>query len=67
LGTLKVNAAFALVCGKCGARRRVLAYITEHLTEPSVVRAILVHLPSTARPIAPVRDPPQARFADLSC
>jgi len=53
-----------LSCSRCGGRRRVLAYITD----PSVVRTILVHLhlPSTARPISPARDPPQARFALLS-
>jgi len=54
-----------LLCRRRGGRHRVLAYITE----PSVVRAILqhLHLPSTARPLAPARDPPQAHFADLSC
>jgi hypothetical protein len=53
-----------LTCGKCGGRRRVLAYITE----PPVVRAILEHLrlPSTPLPVAPARGPPQASFpADL--
>ncbi|WP_227027145.1 transposase [Corallococcus soli] len=52
--------SFALdvfACGRCGGRRRVLAY----LTAPSGVRAILEHLglPTLPGRLAPARGPPQ--------
>jgi hypothetical protein len=44
----------------CGGRLRVLAF----LTDPSVIRAILLHLglPAMPPPIAPARGPPQAEM-----
>jgi len=52
--------SFALdvfACGRCGGRRRVLAY----LTAPGGVRAILEHLglPTLPGRLAPARGPPQ--------
>jgi Putative transposase/Transposase zinc-binding domain len=52
--------SFALdvfACGRCGGRRRVLAY----LTAPGGVRAILEHLglPTLPGRVAPARGPPQ--------
>jgi hypothetical protein len=44
-------------CGRCGGRRRVLAYVNE----AGGVRAILEHLglPTAGARLAPAREPPQ--------
>ena len=54
--------AFPLLCPKCGAERRIIAFITEAMA----VREILAHLgepPSPPR-IAPARGPPLWEMAD---
>ena len=56
-GLLKRTFDFdVFACGRCGGRRRVLAY----LTAPGGVRAILEHLalPTLPGRLAPARGPP---------
>jgi hypothetical protein len=47
-------------CGRCGGRRRVLAYLTAR----QAVRAILEHLglPSLPQRLSPARGPPQSAW-----
>ena len=49
-----------LLCPSCGGQMRILAF----LTDPPVVRSILVHLdlPHRPPPVAPARGPPQGDF-----
>lgn len=49
-----------LLCSACGGEMKVLAF----LTDPSVVRAILLHLdlPHKPPPISPARGPPQGEL-----
>jgi hypothetical protein len=57
-GLLRRNFAVdVFACGRCGGRRRVLAY----LTAPGGVRDILEHLGLPTQPgrLAPARGPPQ--------
>jgi hypothetical protein len=52
--------ALPLLCPSCGGPMRILAF----LTDPPVVRSILMHLdlPHRPPPLAPTRGPPQGDF-----
>src|SRR5690606_16770526 len=56
----RIYEVLPLLCPACGGPMRIVAF----LTEPSVVRPILIHLglPDRPPPVAPARRPPQAEF-----
>ncbi|MFQ5538750.1 MAG: transposase [Gemmatimonadota bacterium] len=56
----RIYEVLPLLCPSCGGEMRILAF----LTDPPVVRSILVHLdlPHRPPPVAPARGPPQGDF-----
>jgi hypothetical protein len=56
----RIYEVLPLLCPSCGGQMRILAF----LTDPPVVRSILVHLdlPHRPPPVAPARGPPQGDF-----
>jgi len=56
----RIYEVLPLICPACGGPMRIVAF----LSEPSVVRPILIHLglPDRPPPVAPARGPPQAEF-----
>jgi hypothetical protein len=58
----RIYAVFPLVCPRCGAEMRIIAFITD----PSTIRDILLHLGEPTAPprIAPARGPPRWALPD---
>ena len=56
----RIYEVLPLLCPACGGQMKILAF----LTDPPVVRAILLHLelPHLPPPISPARGPPQGDF-----
>ncbi len=56
----RIYEVLPLLCPSCGGQMRILSF----LTDPPVVRSILVHLdlPHRPPPVAPARGPPQGDF-----
>jgi len=56
----RIYEVLPLLCPSCGGQMRILAF----LTDPPVVRSILIHLdlPDRPPPVAPARGPPQGDF-----
>lgn len=56
----RIYEVMPLLCPRCGSPLRVISFITE----PKVIRKILLHLgqPTEPPPLSPARGPPQEEF-----